>query len=247
MMINHTDEVTVEWFASEIVRRAERIAEDVISYGYAKGWLEDMDVTGREMPISRKSAARIVHQFMRFELKETELLDISPAGELQDLYDCRSCVMHVAQVYCKGIMDGLPFGEESLIFGMEETVWDDECAEILERLFCLGKRKTRVVKQQGKRVAEVITLQQVKEFLQQKDTLLIDVRPLYDFRENHMKGAMHITMNEILKNPYMVCEDRTRRLLLYCEEGSQSEVAAQCLINAGYEKICSFAWNGKEI
>lgn len=247
MMSDHIGEVKVEWFASELVRRTEKIAEDAVSYGYAKGWLEDMDVTGRKLSLSRKAAARIVHQFMRFELRETELLDISPAGELQDLYDCRSCVMHVAQVYCKGIMDGLPFGEESLIFGMEETVWDDECAEILERLFCPGKRKTRVVLQQGERVAKVLTLSQVKEYLQQKDTMLIDVRILHDFRENHIKGAMHIAMNDILKNPYMVCENRKRRLLLYCEEGNQSEVAAQCLINAGYEKVYSFAWNGKEI
>lgn len=246
-MSDHIGEVSVEWFALELVRRTETIAEDAISYGYSKGWLEDMDVTGRKLPISRKSAARIVHQFMRFELRETEFLEISPAGELQDLYDCRSCVMHVAQVYCKGIMDELVFGEGSLIFGMDKLVCADECADILDRLFCPGKRKTRAALRQGERVAGTVMLKQVKAYLQQKDTLLIDVRPLYDFREKHIKGAMHIAMNDILKNPYMVCENRKRRILLYCEEGNQSEVAAQCLINAGYEKVYSFAWNGKEI
>ena len=46
MMSDHIGEVKVEWFASELVRRTEKIAEDAVSYGYAKGWLEDMDVTG---------------------------------------------------------------------------------------------------------------------------------------------------------------------------------------------------------
>ena len=41
-------------------------------------------------------------------LKETkipDLKDISKAYELTDLFDCRVCATHVAQVYCRGIMD----------------------------------------------------------------------------------------------------------------------------------------------
>lgn len=244
---NANQPVSVKQFVSDILRQYGKAEEDVISYGYHTGWLEDQDVTGKNQGLDRRTAARIIHQFMRYELKEQENIDISPAAKLQDLYDCRSCVMHVAQVYGKGIMDGMLSPDGRLIFGMMEPVFLEESRSILECLFFPEKRKPKVAATEKTMEVEVITYKKAQDYLQsEKDVLLIDVRSLHEFMEKHLKNAMHIPLNDVLKNPYMVSMRRDRRMLLYCEEGYQSEIAAQCLLDAGYEKVCSFAWNSKD-
>ena len=239
--------VSVEQFAYDLMKQSGRNEEDVISYGYRTGWLEDMEFTGRKCTLDKRTAARIVHQFMRFELREQELLDISSAGELADLYDCRSCVMHVAQMYCKGIMEAIRCEDGRFIFGMDRSVNAGESFEILERVFNPEKRVPRVKVAKEDRKAEVISLHKAQEYLRtDKNALLIDVRSLQDYRDRHMQNAIHIPLNDVLKNPYMVCEHRDRRLLLYCEEGCQSAMAAQCMISAGYQNVCSFAWDSNK-
>ncbi len=52
----------------------------------------------------RKDAAIAGHELL---LKHgiSDLPDIFEASELKDLYDCRVCVNHIAQVYLRHIMD----------------------------------------------------------------------------------------------------------------------------------------------
>ena len=108
---------------------------DYMHYGYQAGWLEDMDVTGRDEPLLRKNAARIVHEFMRLELREPDLDDVSCATKLRDLYDHRVCAKHVMQVYAKGIMDGYYASDTLCLFGMNEPVNKEEMDEIISRVF----------------------------------------------------------------------------------------------------------------
>ena len=79
--------------------------DDCISYGLKKGWLEYGDELYQDEPVLRKNEARIFHMFLLKELGINDLQDINIAGELRDLYDCRVCANHVAQVYLRGIMD----------------------------------------------------------------------------------------------------------------------------------------------
>ena len=66
---------------------------------------EDMD---------RKSAATLIHIFLREVLKEPDEASDGPSRRvLRDIYDCRVCANHVAQVYDKGIMDAYFFEDES--------------------------------------------------------------------------------------------------------------------------------------
>lgn len=78
--------------------------EDVFSYGLENGWLEFEDKLYRDDVITRKNIARIIHMFLMKEMGVHDLQDISKAGELRDLYDCRVCANHVAQIYLRGIM-----------------------------------------------------------------------------------------------------------------------------------------------
>ena len=57
---------------------------------------------------------------------------------LKDLFDCRVCVNHVAQVWLKGIM-----GDSSLYFDMDLIVDEAEAGDIVTRVTDPGKRLMR--------------------------------------------------------------------------------------------------------
>ena len=77
---------------------------ELLRFGHFRGWLEDSDERNSTAPLNRQTAARITHEFLRLELKIPDLADISPATKLKDLYTCRVCANHIAQIYCRGII-----------------------------------------------------------------------------------------------------------------------------------------------
>ena len=83
----------------------------------------------------------------------------------------------------------------------------------------------------------------------ERKVLLLDVRSEAEFESSHIKGAVSMPLIRILKNPYGVSERRDKKILLYCEMGIQSGMAAECLMEAGFEQVYSFAWdaNASEI
>ena len=85
---------------------------ELLRYGHFRGWLEDSDERYPESFLNRQTAARIIHQFMVVELHMSDVADISAAEKLRDLYTCRVCANHIAQVYVRGIM-----GAEEVLSG----------------------------------------------------------------------------------------------------------------------------------
>lgn len=77
---------------------------ELLRYGHFRGWLEDQDERHPQAPLNRQTAARIIHMFLLIECGLQDLSDITPATNLKDLYTCRACANHIAQVYCRGIM-----------------------------------------------------------------------------------------------------------------------------------------------
>lgn len=77
---------------------------ELLRYGHFRGWLEDSDERHPQAPLNRQTAARIIHMFLLIECGLQDLSDITPATNLKDLYTCRACANHIAQVYCRGIM-----------------------------------------------------------------------------------------------------------------------------------------------
>ena len=236
--------VSIEEFVTALLTAAEINAEnrDNIGYGYSRGWLQEQDRKGCCLPLTKKHCARIVHEFLRCEQKEPDEIDSGPAGKLQDLFDCRVCAGHVMQVYTKGIMDGRRNEDGRYVFGMEDNVRRSTVVEIVSRVINKDWRTPRVSKPEYERQAERITASAAFELIGQgKDTILIDVRSEAEYQERHLDKAVHYTMMEILKNPYVVSERRDVQLLLYCTKGYMSETAAQCLVRAGYERVAYFA------
>ena len=54
--------------------------------------------------LTRIDAAIMLHKYMLEVAGIPDLGDISGAAVLKDLYDCRKCVNHIAQVYLRGLM-----------------------------------------------------------------------------------------------------------------------------------------------
>ena len=84
--------------------RQSAAAEDILRYGHYRGWLEDQDERHPEALLNRQTTARIAHMFLLIECGIPDLSDITPSTVLKDLYTCRVCANHIAQIYTRGII-----------------------------------------------------------------------------------------------------------------------------------------------
>ena len=96
--------MTREQFIKRLLEVFGEDTGEVFSKGLENGWLEFEDKLYRDDEINRKNIARIIHLYLLKEKGISDLKDISKAAELRDLYDCRVCANHVAQVYLRDIM-----------------------------------------------------------------------------------------------------------------------------------------------
>ncbi len=88
--------------------------------------------------LEKKAVAVTVHEYLLNTLGESDEENYDAAKELVDLYDCRLCVNHIAQVYTKGIMDATDPAEK--IFGVNTVLGDNEIRIITERIFDRSRR-----------------------------------------------------------------------------------------------------------
>ncbi len=121
------ESITVKEYTDLLCKEEDRRYEEKLTDGFLRG-----DV------LTRKAAAKITHVYMRDVLKIQDMEDINPAEILRDLYDCRTCVNHIAQVYLRGIMDAVEIkgiSEESMfIFDGKDKVSRKEALEIVDRV-----------------------------------------------------------------------------------------------------------------
>ena len=142
-------EISVGGFVSRLfaIKHKEISQTELLRYGHFRGWLEDCDERHPETLLNRQTAARIIHQFMVVELGVPDIADISGAEKLRDLYTCRVCANHVAQVYLRGIMGareidgvdssvsvGTGAAQSVLIFNHLGRVTQSEAREAMEGL-----------------------------------------------------------------------------------------------------------------
>lgn len=106
---------------------AQITLSELLRFGHFRGWLEDADERNPTAPLNRQTAARITHEFLRLELNIPDLQNISPAKKLKDLYTCRVCANHIAQLYCRGIMDA----DEDLLFNHLELMTREETNTVI--------------------------------------------------------------------------------------------------------------------
>lgn len=85
-----------------------------------------------ESPLTKKIAARILHEFM-LRIMELKDLDWGDAVDLKDIYDCRVCANSVAQVVRRGLLKE----QEPHVFGMDVVPDEESYSTIVEKLLTI--------------------------------------------------------------------------------------------------------------
>ena len=98
------------------------------------GLIDKYEAEHPEEKVLRKDAARIIHLYMLNILNIRDEEDISSAAILKDLYDCRVCVNHIAQVYLKGIMKAREYPQGLTIFDSNSEITYAEADETINKL-----------------------------------------------------------------------------------------------------------------
>ena len=188
------------------------------------------------IPLTRATAAGIVHTFLREVLKEEDEADISAAKQLKDLYDCHVCVNHIAQVYVKGIMD-VPDGKEE-IFGNSLPVGASEVLEICGRVFDRSLRRPAAHGTEGRGEIIGISADSLQEFLDRHTSArIIDVRPEYEYNSGHLDKAVNIPLARYVQNPFLAAESITVPLVFCCNSGESARIAAAGAAEAGFTTV----------
>lgn len=79
--------------------------------------------------------------------------------------------------------------------------------------------------------------QQAVQLFNREDALAVDVRNESEYRNGHILNAVHLPLNEVGKGHAKLGKDLSRPLIVYCETGPRSSIAAKDLKRAGFEKV----------
>ena len=109
-------------------------SDNAIEKAHDLGIIDMHEAEHPEEKILRKDAAKILHLYMHNVMHIKDEEDISSASGLKDLYDCRVCVNHIAQVYLKGIMKAREYPGGLLIFDSNSEITASEAKEAILKM-----------------------------------------------------------------------------------------------------------------
>lgn len=86
-----------------------------------------------------------------------------------------------------------------------------------------------------------ITPEEAKEIMDtETGYLILDVRTREEYDSGHIKDAVCLPNEEILKEETELLPDKSQKILVYCRSGNRSKQAALKLAKMGYENILEF-------
>lgn len=77
---------------------------------------------------------------------------------------------------------------------------------------------------------DTISVGELDNYAQRDDVIIIDVRNESDFKKKHICGAVNVQLENIEK----ISPERKELIILYCERGASSLIAASKLQKKGY-------------
>lgn len=182
----------------------------------------------------------MVHEWLLNVKKEADEPDISPAYRLMDLLDCHRCVQHVAQVYLKGIM-----GDASPVFGMQSILTETEAALIAARAADPKLRVNRtmpqtkqesVPKEDPASAAGPVRIRP-EDLTDGQPVRVFDVRSPEEFAQGHLPGAIHIPLEQCIREPEAIPARKDEKICFVCTKGVKSRLAANAAFEAGYAQV----------
>lgn len=87
----------------------------------------------------------------------------------------------------------------------------------------------------------IITSKEAKKLIDsEKDYTILDVRTIGEYDEGHIKDAVLIPLNELIRRAESKLPDKSRLILVYCRSGVRSKQASKTLADMGYTNIKDF-------
>lgn len=113
----------------------------------------------------------------------------------------------------------------------------------------MAKSLKDLVRDARSRIREIAPHALQEDLAKGVDMVLIDVREPAEFERRHLPGALLVPrgMIEASADPdyrhriEALCDARSRRVVLYCQSGGRSAMAADVLQQMGFEDVWSLA------
>lgn len=86
--------------------------------------------------------------------------------------------------------------------------------------------------------SELIDINQLKSYLGKENVQLIDVRGQSEYKAGHIQGAEHIFVGTLQDNLERI--SRENQIVIYCQAGDRSAIAASLLSRNGYTNIKNY-------
>ena len=84
---------------------------------------------------------------------------------------------------------------------------------------------------------------------EEKNYIILDVRTIAEFHEEHIPGAINIPNENIGTDAIPELPDKDQLILVYCRSGNRSKQASEKLVKSGYTNIVEFGgiidWPGE--
>lgn len=81
--------------------------------------------------------------------------------------------------------------------------------------------------------------QQTASMLAEKKAIIVDVRELSEWNEQHIAGAIHIPLAQVESRLSELTQYKDSPMIMQCRSGKRSAKAAAMLLDAGFSKVYS--------
>lgn len=82
-----------------------------------------------------------------------------------------------------------------------------------------------------------INTQEAEALLSDKEVVVIDVRDIDSYKENHIPGAKHMSAMELVD--FCETHELSKPVLVYCYKGISCQSVAQHLVEEGFKDVYS--------
>ncbi|MBC6002902.1 Thiosulfate sulfurtransferase PspE precursor [uncultured Clostridium sp.] len=79
--------------------------------------------------------------------------------------------------------------------------------------------------------------EKLKEMINEKDTLLIDIRTKEEFDEKNIDGAINIPLQNLMQDIDEIIDYKDKSVIIYCRSGHRSIIACNLLEMEGFKHI----------
>ena len=85
-----------------------------------------------------------------------------------------------------------------------------------------------------------------------REPVIVDVRPVADFKKGRISGAVNLPMSRIAEAEKSIGKNKSRPVLLYCALGTSASAMREKLLKMGYEDVYALrgglsAWQGASL